>query len=193
MSFKDEWNYICYEIRQRWEQLEVRKRINTNPRLIIGITCASVFVLLMIILELMQAKSLKIQDYKKEWFYDLNTGTLFVARSGQAPPIDAPSGLLPNGEPAGVRAYVFSYASEPNESNYFIGFLEIHDTQTKNDRPVPVKPVTGGAQQWAQGKLIRRVEDERWVPAGSSKGWAILQEIFLPNENGERASYYPPR
>jgi len=40
-------DWLRYEIEHRWERLAVntRRRINAHPRLIIGITAASVFVL----------------------------------------------------------------------------------------------------------------------------------------------------
>ena len=186
-------DWLRYEIQERWERLAVREWINKNPRLIIGITCASVFVsLLVVIAQLAPEETVKTREYKKVWFYDLNTGELFVARSEQIPPISAPSGPLPNGEPAGVRAYVFSFSNEPNESNRFIGFLEIPDPQAKKDRAAPAEPGAGGAQRWGRGRLIRRVEDKQWVPANSNQGWAILREIFLPNRTGQHARYSPP-
>src|SRR5690606_2033446 len=37
------------------------------------------------------------------WYWDLNTGEKFIAPAGFAA-VDAPSGRLPNGAPAGVRA-----------------------------------------------------------------------------------------
>lgn len=186
-------DWLRYEIQERWERLAVREWINKNPRLIIGITCASVFVLLLVIIaQLAPEKTVKTREYKKAWFYDLNTGELFVARSEQIPPIEAPSGPLPNGEPAGVRAYVFSFSNEPNESNRFIGFLEIPDPQAKKDRAAPAEPGASGAQRWGRGRLIRRVEDKQWVPANNDQGRDILREILLPNRTGQHARYSPP-
>jgi hypothetical protein len=78
----------------------------------------------------------KVKEYKKGWFYDLNTGKLFVAKSKLIPPIEAPSGPLENGKPAGVKAYVFSYKYEPNESERFIGFLETFTPESNQFRYV---------------------------------------------------------
>ena len=194
-------DWLGYEIQERWErlqhrweQLAVRRWINKNPRIIIGVTCASVFVLLVIVIwQLMPGKHIKIEEYEKEWFYDLNTGELFTAKIGLIPPIEAPSGLLPNGEPAGVRAYVFSYSYEPSESERFIGFLEIPDPNFTESSPYLNRPEAKGAERWGQGRLIRRVDDEQWVPANSDEGQTILRELFLPNEDGEQAQYCPPK
>lgn len=186
-------DWLRYEIQERWERLTVRKWINKNPRIIISITIASVLILLVVIGLSMPEKTVTmVKEYKKEWFYDLNTGKLFVAESDVVPPIDAPSGALPNGKPAGVRAYVFSYAYEPNETNRFIGFLEIPNPEVKKEGPEFISSGASGAKRWGQGRLIRRVDDEQWVPADSIEGQAILRELFLPDANGEVAHYCPP-
>jgi len=188
-------DWLRYEIQHLWERrgINIREWINTNPRIIIGMTFASVLILLvMVICMLMPEETIKVEEYDKEWFYDLNTGELFAAKSGLIPPIKAPSGPLLNGEPAGVRAYVFSYSNEPNESNRFIGFLEIPDPNAKDDKLLSLGSTATGAELWGQGRLIRRVEDERWVPANSNDGRAILGELFYPNARGEIANYCSP-
>lgn len=162
--------------------------------LIVSITIASVLILLVIIGLSMSKKTVTttVKEYKKGWFYDPNTGELFVAKSDAVPLIDAPSGTLPGGRLASVRAYVFSYAYEPNETNRFIGFLEIPNPVAKKEVPESISSGASGAKRWGQGRLIRRVDDEQWVPADSNEGQAILKEVFLPNEKGEVAHYCPP-
>jgi len=183
-------DWLRYEIKQRW--LILRQRINANPRIIISITAASAFVFLMIVLGLLTSeKTPQVQEYKKDWFYDLNTAKLFTAKSDLVPPIEAPSGPLPNGRPAGAKAYVFSYVSGPNESERFIGFLEIPDPNAEKDS-FAVSSDTSGAEQWGRGRLIRRVEDKQWVQADSAKGQAIIRELSLPNEKGQRPQYCSP-
>jgi hypothetical protein len=188
------WEDIKYEIHEQWKRLDIRERINQSSRSIIVITCFSIFILLVVVWQLRSDGTVKrIGDYKKEWFYDLNTGKLFVAKKGLTPPIEAPSGLLPNEQLAGVKAYVFSYKYEPNESERFIGFLETIDPNAEQNEYKFVKTKVSGDKQWGRGKLIRRVEDEEWFSANSYQGQSILKEVFLPNENGERARYYSPR
>jgi len=185
--------YLGIEIKQWWERLGVRKWINQHPRIIIGTTTASVLVLLIVVISvLIPEKTIEVEDYAKEWFYDLNTGSLFVARKGLIPPIKAPSGPLPSGAPAGVRAYVFSYVDEPNEAERFIGFIETTDPNAEERELGSAGIPVGGAKQWGRGRLIRRLGDEQWVPANSPQGRLILRKIFLPNEAGELARYYPP-
>ena len=184
-------DWLRYEIQHRWERTAVNtsRWINANPRLIISITAASVLVLVVTIGLLMPGEAVKVKEYDKGWFYDLNTGQLFVAKSDAVVPIEAPSGPLPNGKPAGVLAYVFSYVPEPNDSQRFIGFLEMPNPNFKGDS---FDSRLSGAKRWGQGKLICKPEDNKWVSANSKEGQAILQEFFQPNAKGEIAHYCPP-
>jgi len=191
MAFKlPDLQYFEFEIKEWWERLAIRSWINKNPRIVVGITAGSVVILLVIVIWLLiPEKVVVVQEYEKEWFYDLNTGNLFVARSGQIPPIEAPSGPLSDGRPAGVRACVLSYVDEPNEAERFIGFLEMADPNAQKSAAAPTE-ITGN--RWGQGMLIRRVGDKRWVPADSDWGRYIVREVFRPNEKGERARYCKP-
>jgi hypothetical protein len=185
--------YFGYEIKEWWERLAIRRWINRNPRLIMSVTAVSLLVLLVIVTWLLlPGKNIEVEQHEQEWFYDLNTGKLFTARSGQIPPIKAPSGPLPNGQPAGVRACVLAYADDPNDAERFIGFLETTDPTRQSDGARAAETNAGGIETWGKGKLIRRVEDKQWVPADSSEGQAILTEAFMPNENGERPHYCRP-
>ncbi len=189
-------DWLRYEIEHRWERLAVnaRRRINAHPGLIIGITATSVFVLLVTIVWLSWPEKIveEVVESELAWFYDLNTGKLFTSRSELIGPVDAPSGPLPCGRPAGVRAYVFSYIDEPNESERFIGFLERPNLAAKNNEFASIDSSLGGAGQWGQGRLICRVGNERWFPADSEQGQAILSWVFVPNHAGERPYYCQP-
>lgn len=194
-------DWLRFEVREKWERLEdrckelaLRRWINANPKIVIAITTVSACVLLAVIIMLLWPEgTVKVEASEKEWFYDLNTSKLFTAKKGLTPPIDAPSGPLPDGQPAGVRAYVLSYVYEPNEAERFIGFLETTDPRSRDANSASGEARVSGAKQWAKGKLIRTVEDERWVPADSRVGQAIWEHAFRPNENGERPYYCPPK
>jgi hypothetical protein len=188
---RGEFKYFLHDLKQYLEQSSARQWINRNPWIMIGITAVSILVLLIVVIaQLAPEQPVEVVNYKKAWFYDLNTGKLFVAKSNAVPPIKAPSGPLPNGQPAGVKAYVFSY--EPNDSDNFIGFLEIHDHQAKNSNIASGETKSDRNNSWGHDKLIRRVADEQWVPADSGQGRAILRKIYLPNENGKRPHYCSP-
>ena len=109
----------------------------------------------------------KVELSDKAWFYDLNTGKLFVGKDKQVPPIEAPSGPLSiesaarplqEGGPAGVKAYVFSYAREPNESERFIGFLETSVPKEIMEKLESTKSKAGSTERWGYGKLVRRLK-----------------------------------
>ena len=199
MAFKiPDW--LGYEIREKWEWvaakfLDLRSWINRrDPRVIIGITAATVLLLLVVVISLLSGpEAPEIQDFKKAWYYDLNTGKLFAAKSDLIPPIEAPSGPLPDGRAAGVRAHVFTFAAEPNESDRFIGFLETRDPNAGINGSGSEGGRTGGFASWGQGKLIRRVEDEKWVSGSSKEARDIFNDAFAPAENAERPRSCSPK
>ncbi len=185
------WERMQY----RWQELVVRKWVNRNPKAVIATTAASSLVLLTVaILQLLPEKTITIEPIEKEWYYDLNTGQLFTATKGMTPPIEAPSGPLPNGQLAGVRAYVLAYSNNASESERFIAFLEKSDSTNQQSDNVNTNDAhISGAKKWGKGKLIRRIDDEFWIPADNSLGLAILEEAFLPNEEGESPFYICPK
>ena len=192
MSFRrSDWKYLRYDIEDRWERLAIRKWINSNPGIIKSIAGISVVILLVVVINLLIPNHhiQQTDDSGKAWFYDLNTGKLFIAESDLAAPTQAPSGPLPDGSPAGVKAYVFSYVNDPNESQRFIGFLEMPDPNIAADKP---NPNLSGAKLWGYGKLIRKV-DTQWFQANTSQGQTIVSELFQPNENGREPIYHSPK
>ena len=188
-----DFGYLKYEIKERWERLAIREWLSRSPKLVIGVSAVLVVGLIVFGIWLtLPKKVVEVENYEKEWFYDLKHRRLFVARKGQIPPIEAPSGPLANGEPAGVRAYVFTYSNEPNTTETFIGFLETTDPNVDKSSIGPMDLRVSGAEIWGKGRLIRRVKDEKWVPANSEEGRAILKETFRQNEAGEIPHYFPP-
>ncbi len=202
-------DWLRYEIREQWERLgarllPARRWINRqNPRIIIGITAVSVFIFLTVVIwMLIPEKPLeKVELSDKAWFYDLNTGKLFPGKDDQNPPIEAPSGPLriesaagplQEGGPAGVKAYVFSYAREPNESERFIGFLETSVPREIMERLEAIKPKAGRTEQWGYGKFVCRLKDKYWVLGDSDEGRAILKDVYLPDKTGAIPHYCPP-
>lgn len=192
------WRSLRYDFEQRWPQLAekfqpARQWLNDHPGIIIIVTVASVLMLLVVtIAVLIPERPARIPESKKAWFYDLNTGELFVDKADKVPPVEAPSGPLPNGQPAGVKAYVLTYVSEPNEAERFIGFLETTDPNAQKSATEASEAETASHRQWGRGMLIRTLDDERWVRGDSGQGRTIRIEAFRPNENGERPIYCPP-
>ena len=191
-------DWLRYEIRHKierlregYERLHVKDAINDNPRTVVCVALLSV-LLLAVVLSLVgrRAPGPRYKESKKAWFYDLNTGELFSASSKQTSPIEAPSGPLPNGESAGYRAHVYSFLSDPNAAERFVGFLE------KPDPKVDAKELTSDRRnfkEWARGRLIKRVGGDTWVSPTSQRGRQIIQELTHPNTYGQTPIYQSPR
>ena len=122
---------------------------------------------------------------KQAWFYDLNTGKLFAAPFDAIPPIPAPSGLLPNGSPAGVLAYVFGCVSCA-ERNRIIVYLETR-TPEAQAKLIALRQLPPGTdppeqlrsfQQW-DGLLYKRPSDAEWVARESDEGYQIHNELAI--------------
>ena len=178
--FGDKWETF----QQWWTEQGPRKWINNNPKIVLTVAALSTIIFLLAIIPLLRAKKIDpIKPSENEWYYDLNTKELFIAPKALPVPTEAPSGPLPNGKPAGVRACVLSYALEPKDSETFIGYLETSDPNTKN--------LT--TQSWSQGKLIRRIQDDQWFTTQSSTGKEIIQKAFVADINGERPIYVTPK
>jgi hypothetical protein len=195
MDFKmPDFGYLKYEIKGCWERLAIRDWLSRSPILIIS---ASVLLVVGVIAFLvwlsLPEKVVQVDTSEKQWFYDLNHQSLFVVKSGQLPPIEAPSGPLANGAPAGVRAYVFTYSNDPNTTDTFIGFLETIDPNVDKSTIGPMDLRVSGAETFSEGRLIRRTKDKEWVEANSEEGRAILKEAFRKNESGKIPEYIPPK
>lgn len=188
---------LRHEMRHCLEQLQRGVRrwdprgwINAHSGLVIGVACLSAVLLcLVVVWVLWPTASASFQSGGPVWFYDVNTGQLFVGRSKHGGPIPAPSGPLPDGGPAGFRAHVYSYVLEPNESELFVGFLErpdpgAGDSQSTSDMK--------DFNAWARSRLIKRVEDKQWVAATGPEGREILQGLLRPNRQGQTPLYQTP-
>jgi len=188
------FGYLKYEIKELWERLAMRDWLSRSPVLIIG---ASMLLLLGVIAFLvtltLPEKVVQVDKSEKQWFYDLNHQSLFTAKSGQLPPIEAPSGPLANGAPAGVRAYVFSYSDDPNTTDTFIGFLETIDPNVDKGSIGHMDLRVPGAETFSKGRLIKRPKDKKWVEANSEEGRAILKDVFRKNESGKVPQYIAPK
>lgn len=184
-------DWVQYELLERWHKY--RRFVNRNPRAVWGITLASGFVLFLVLVSILSGESRpEPQVSKKAWFYDLNTAKLFIGKADQDGPIKAPSGPLPNGQPAGVRANVFTYVNDPNQNDLIIGYLEMPDPNHVRQTD-ELERVVAARTEWGQGKLLRRVEDSEWVPANSSSGKWILQQATKRDQFGRIPRYYTPK
>ena len=189
-----DFGYLKYEIKGFWERLAIRDWLSRSPILIISVSVLLVVGVIVFLVWLsLPEKVVQVDTSEKQWFYDLNHQSLFVVKSGQLPPIEAPSGPLANGAPAGVRAYVFTYSNDPNTTDTFIGFLETIDPNVDKSAIGPMDLRVSGAETFSEGRLIRRTKDKEWVEPNSEEGRAILKEAFRKNDSGKIPEYIPPK
>jgi hypothetical protein len=64
------------------------------------------------------------------YFYDLDTGKLFIARMSEPSPIPV-QGAKPGAAPTGVKANVFACRSCEDEKDRFVGFVEMYTPEAK--------------------------------------------------------------
>jgi len=191
-------DWLRYEIRHKieglrntYERLQLRDKINEHPKTAAAIGMISLLLLISVASRAMRTEpGHQPRESKNAWYYDLNTGKLFVASSKHTGPIVAPSGPLPDGERAGYRAHVYSYLRDPNESERFVAFLEKPDP---NVDPKTLSRDRNDFEAWARGRLIRRVGGDRWVSPTSQRGQQIIQELTHPNVYGQTPVYQEPR
>ncbi len=136
----------------------------------------------------------------RDWYYDLNTKQLFAAAAGQLPPIAAPSGPLPDGSPAGVKAMVFG-CQDCSPSDRTVLYLETYPASTRADaevrrqlavdgHPPPFRPdaATG------KGVLVSDPEVVNWVELASPDGAELTRRVAekrCPGGAAVRACYPP--
>ena len=170
--------------RSEWSQLnlhEIRLWLNKNA-VIIG--TASAILLIASILSVWKPTSRRHTDTwtPREYYYDLNTGKLFVAQKMHNPPIEAPSGPH-EGRPGGVLAHVFT-CGDCQEEQWRVGFLEKHTDDAKQAMQAlqDSQPGLGHAPviaRLAQGTLVKRPEDADWVMKISPKGQKLIKEATI--------------
>ncbi len=210
-----EWKYLKYNIQQKWSQMNASKGysaksykgdtfvqrfaafrilLSTNP--VIKICASSLCVILIVLLvwsTLFSGGEEKVNDFKVMWFYDLNTGELFAANKTELPPIETPSGPMPDGQPAGVIANVMTFDPTGSDADQqFIAYLEKLTYEGKVSWENAFDTDTQTKMDWETGRLIKRVEDKEWVKADSPRGHQIRNAMYNPNEKGVIPHYVVP-
>lgn len=113
------------------------------------------------------------------WYYDLNTGRLFRGPGNALPPIDAPSGPLPNGENAGVRAKVFACGDCEDPTNRFIGWIEKLTAEAKHSMTYGQlgawEGYSSSGAPYMKNLLVRAVDGDYWYSATTQAGRELFQ------------------
>lgn len=145
----------------------------------------------------------------KCYYFDLASGRLFTAPSGQLLPIASPSSDaavtsdLPSG---GVRAYVFTCGDCGDRKSRFIGYLQTHNPRTleRMSRGGHGGHSTSTAlkllylQESADGLLIRAFNSDAnqaegdWVPERSPQGASVYQSVSMRCGDGGRIERCEP-
>ena len=209
-----EWKYFKYNMQQKIDEFLASKNrpgrtysgdslpqklggifeaLKGSPAILISIISVCLLVTVTFAaVTLFSGGGAKVGTYENAWFYDLNTGKLFVSKKTDLPPIDAPSGPLPNGDPAGVMANVMVYENTVDDEGKFIGYLEklTDDAKIKWKKAIDYNDFSD--VKWGQGRFIRRLEDKQWVEANSPEGRQILRSVAKPDEKGQIPRYSYP-
>ena len=122
------------------------------------------------------------------WYYDLNTSTIFEAADG-GPCIKTKSGER-DGQPAGVRAYVFSCSTCDDTAARFVGYIEtLEPAMLSKLSPEELRgwygqkgpPTVEGAEAALR---LKRLDDKEWVEASSALGQEIASMSWKPCSGG---------
>lgn len=135
-------------------------------------------------------------DDKAGFFYDLNSGNVFMASHYNVPPTLAPSGPTEAGGKAGVKAYMFSCSD--CEKRPFIGYLEMF-TEAAADAHLKVLtaqargdvPDDGDIAVAESGRLVSSMDRIVWYNATSAEGQEIIKMGSSRTKCPENAEPHP--
>jgi len=157
----------------------LRRWINKHSSIVTVISVAVLILALGWIVQEVRFRWNRSAVIPDAWFYDLNTGQLFRAKSNGLPPIAAPSGPLPNGKHAGVRAKVFACGDCSDPSNRFIGWLEKLTPEVKyaitDEHAGEWEGFTSMNMPYLDGLLVQAVNGEYWYKATSQDGRVLME------------------
>ncbi len=163
----------------------IRDTINNNSAVV---TVGAVLLLIVGLLLLMNqcSEGGPGQVNKYQYFYDLNTGELFVADALDIAPIEAPSGKpykLPNGQeiPAGVRAFVYA-CGECGPDSKKIGYLEMYTPEAQKILQDARKQQEAAAKGESTNMDMGMVYEE---------GYTRGRLIAAPPEPGKPVQFFP--
>lgn len=133
----------------------IREWLNRNPA-IAGMIAVAVVVVAVIVVTLSSRGPTPLYG-ALSYYYDLNTATLLVDRAGRETPFETESGPTADGDPAGVRAIVFSCGDCHEEDERFPAYLRKSGPEGQT--------------------LIRRPDDARWRSANPEVEAAWREEV----------------
>lgn len=119
-----------------------------------------------------------VPPWPMAYYYDLSTDSVFVARTGELPPVFTPQSRG-YGKRNGVRAYVFSCGDcSKNDTKRFIGYLEAFTDETKSRISDAGGNRLGSPFMPMEGHLYASPDDrEKWVSASSEESRTIWAKV----------------
>ncbi|MCX5661040.1 MAG: hypothetical protein NTW19_15230 [Planctomycetota bacterium] len=130
----------------------------------------------------------KVELWPKAYYYDLKAGTTFVSTIDRVPPVPTPGGDLPDGQPVGVWAAVFSCGSCDDAPSRFVGWLEKFTPETQKQLAALIEPRKEGFKDfnpyetrnlWDTKGHVMATKDalDRWVPMEDPEAEEIQLEV----------------
>lgn len=122
------------------------------------------------------------------YFFDLNTGKVFIGKSDQRPPIATDSGPTTDGKKAGVLAYISACGECKNYNGMTVDELKaagafVSRLEKFTDQALAAMEAAESGQNGApidydmmNAIVIKRPQDANWVPLESAAGMRILSE-----------------
>ncbi len=161
--------------------MSFRDVLNKNPA---AVTVGVVVVLALALgLIIMQSRSRVGAGPTDAYYYDMNTGKIFLGPSVELAPIETDSGSY-KGEPAGVKASIFTCggcanfdgmtADQLEAHDAWIGWLEQYTPQAKQQFTEFGHTTT--TLMMKTGVVVKRVDDEHWVAYNSPPAMALIEE-----------------
>ena len=191
---------FCQAIYDRYVEPPLMRFSKRERRMILGGVGSGLAILLVALVMYSLGGSdapAQALNVEREWFYDLSTGELFVQPRGTIPPVAATSGAMVDGEPTGVRAFVYAPAAQPDQT--IVGYLvtttpgyraamQLPDAQRGEalaklradnaklaGRP-KAAPRPAQRPHYPEGELVALPgKPVQWVPMLSEEGEAILR------------------
>jgi hypothetical protein len=166
----------------------VRDTLNNNP----AITTVGAVVIMVICLGLIvwQLTGSEGGGPTAVYWYDMNTGQIFVDEPQQSP-IQTASGPTDDGEPAGVRATIFACGScadyegmtpdEVQQSGGKVAYLLRMPPQPKNQQQDQENPMAGMMGRMPKVSLPGKIQ---WVSQHSQSAQRIFQN--MPQCSGDQ-------
>jgi len=167
--------------------MSMRDFLNNNSALVTILAVVLLIVALGFIVMQLGGGSNRVRTIPV-YYYDLDTGEIFERQSDVNPPVETAGG-----EMRGVRAFMFACNDCSDESDRFIGYLEMFTPEAKEllDMPTGQRPDDVPYDFYENGRLVRLPDGTQWYPANSPQGFEIMNQVRDACPGGDPKPCYP--